>query len=270
MLKIENLCKKIDEFEVLKSVNMYVEKGQIYGLAGTNGSGKTTIFKHIMQIYKKDSGNIIYKGNDIENNEDYFFDFYYVQDDLFFPHNYSIDDLFKYESMLYPNSSVNKYNKLLKFFNLNNSKKLRSMSKGQKKQAAFILAVSACPKILLLDEIVDGLDAVIRRKFWNVILEEVIDEKRTVLISSHALTELDNICDKIGILHDGKIVKEEKMDNLKESIMKVQFAIDKEFESIKSELYNVIKFTRIGSVYFAVLKGNIEESPFEKISPFYC
>jgi len=259
MLKIENLSKKFDGFEVLKSVNIHVEKGQIYGLAGTNGSGKTTIFKHIMKIYNQDIGNIYYDGNNIKNDDNYFSDFYYIQDDLFFPYNYSINDLFNYEKMLYSNASNEKYEKLLKYFNIDSFKKLRSLSKGQKKQAAFILAISTCPKVLLLDEIVDGLDAVVRRKFWNVILEEVMDNNITVLISSHALTELDNICDKIGILHEGRIVKEETMEHLKEDIIKVQFAIDEEFKIIESDEYNVVKFTKIGSVYFAVLKGNVEE-----------
>lgn len=141
---------------------MYIEEGQIYGLVGTNGSGKTTIFKHIMKIYNQDIGNIYYDGNDIQNDDNYFSDFYYIQDDLFFPYNYSLNDLFNYEKILYSNASDEKYEKLLKYFNMDNFKKLRSFSKGQKKQAAFILAVSSCPKVLLLDEIVDGLDAVLK------------------------------------------------------------------------------------------------------------
>lgn len=257
MLRIKNLSKKFDDLEVLKSVNIHTEEGQIYGLVGTNGSGKTTILKHIMKIYEQDSGDIEYNGSNIKHDNDYFHDFYYVQDDLFFPYNYTLDDLFNYEKLIYPNMNEEKYNKLITFFKMDNQKKLRSLSKGQKKQAAFIIAMSTCPKVLLLDEVVDGLDAVVKKKFWNVIMSEVIDNQITVLISSHALKELDNICDKIGILHEGIIIKEESMEHLKKNVVKVQFAIDEEFEIMESESYTVLKSSKIGSVYFTVLKGDV-------------
>lgn len=258
MLKIENLSKKFDTTEALKSVNINAEKGEIYGLVGTNGSGKTTILKHVMKIYKQDSGKIFYDDLDINTTDEHKSEIYYIQDDLFFPYNYSLDDMFSYEKMLYPEMSTEKYKKLVEYFNIDNKKKLRSLSKGQKKQASFIIAVAACPKLLLLDEIVDGLDAVIRKKFWNVIMTEVMDKDTTIVISSHALRELDNICDKVGILHDGVIVREESINALKEETVRVQFALDEEYEDMASDEYEVMKVTKIGKVYFAVLKGDVD------------
>jgi len=258
MIEIQGLNKWFRDFNVLKDINITANTGEIYGLVGSNGCGKTTLLKHIMQIFESDSGKVFYKEVEIDERSLDLDKFYYIQDDLYFPYGYNLDMLFKYESKLYPNMSSEKYEKLLKFFNINRKAKLSTLSKGQKKQAAFIIAVSAEPEVLLLDEVVDGLDAVVKRKFWNVLINEVMERKITVIISSHDLKEIDNICDKVGIMHEGKIIKEEKMDTLKAEIKRVQFAIDEEFEIIKGEDYEVIKVQKIGSVYFGIIKGDVD------------
>lgn len=257
MIKVLGLKKTFDEQDVLKEVNMHVQAGKIYGLVGSNGCGKTTIFKHIMGIYKADQGKITYGDVPIDN-EDYLEKIYYVQDDLFFPMYYSLNDLFDYEKMLYPTMSNEKYLSLLNYFQLDGTKKLRTLSKGQKKQAAFILAIASMTETLLLDEIVDGLDAVIRKKFWKVIMTEVMDRSLTVMISSHALTELDNICDVVAILHKGEIVREESIDTLKEETKRIQFALTKPFIDKTSSDYKIIKISLIGKVYFITIKGDLE------------
>ncbi len=133
------------------------------------------------------------------------------------------------------------------------------MSKGQKKQAAFVMAISAQPKVLLLDEIVDGLDAVVKRKFWSVLIQEVIDNEMVVIISSHDLKELDNICDKVGIMHEGKILKEENLEKMKNEIKRVQFAVEGDLEKIDSNDFEVLKLVKIGSIYICTITGNIEK-----------
>ncbi len=258
MIKIEGLNKWFRDFNVLKDINITANTGEIYGLVGSNGCGKTTLLKHIMQIFKPDSGKVIYKKEEINEKSSDLDKFYYIQDDLYFPYGYNLDMLFKYENKLYPDMSSEKYEKLLKFFNINRKAKLSTLSKGQKKQAAFIIAVSANPEALLLDEVVDGLDAVVKRKFWNVLINEVMERNITVIISSHDLKEIDNICDKVGIMHEGRIIKEEKMDTLKSEIKRVQFAIDEEFETINSKDYEIIKVQKIGSVYFGIIKGSVD------------
>jgi ABC-2 type transport system ATP-binding protein len=258
MIRVEGLNKWFRDFNVLKDINITANTGQIYGLVGSNGCGKTTLLKHIIQIFKGDSGSIYYKDTQIKEASPEIEKFYYIQDDLYFPYGYNLDMLFKYESKLYKNMSVEKYEKLLKFFNINRKAKLTTLSKGQKKQAAFIIAVSAKPEVLLLDEVVDGLDAVVKRKFWNVIINEVMERDVTVIISSHDLKEIDNICDKIGIMHEGRIIKEEKMDTLKEEVKRVQFAVEEEYKEIKSDKYEIIKTQKIGSVYFGIIKGDVD------------
>jgi ABC-2 type transport system ATP-binding protein len=136
------------------------------------------------------------------------------------------------------------------------------MSKGQKKQAAFVMAIAAQPKVLLLDEIVDGLDAVIKRKFWDILIQEVMDNEMTVIISSHDLKELDNICDRVGIMHEGKILKEENLEKMKEDIKRVQFAVEGNFDPSAYKDFNIIKHVKIGSINICTMTGDAAE--FEK------
>jgi len=259
MLTMNNLSKKFGDFQVLDNVNIYAEKSQIYGLVGSNGCGKTTILKHIMKIFEQDEGSIAFNGKEAQVNSETIKDFYYVQDTLFFPAHYTLDKLFKYEKLMYDNMSQEKFEYLLKYFNTDKNKMLNKMSKGQKKQAAFVLAIAAQPKLLLLDEIVDGLDAVIKRKFWDVLIQEVMENEMTVIISSHDLKELDNICDKVGIMHEGKILKEENLEKMKEEIKRVQFAVEGEFEQSYLNKFGIIKILKIGSVYICTFTGSIDE-----------
>jgi ABC-2 type transport system ATP-binding protein len=258
MLRVNNLSKKFGDFQVLKNVNINAEKGQIYGLVGSNGCGKTTIFKHIMQIYRQDEGYIDFDGERVEKNSEILKDFYYVQDTLYFPYQYTLEKLFSYEKLMY-HMSEEKFEYLLKYFDLDKNKVLNKMSKGQKKQAAFVLSIAAGPKLLLLDEIVDGLDAVIKRKFWDVLIKEVMDNRMTVIISSHDLKELDNICDKVGIMHDGRILKEENLEKMKEDIKRVQFALEGDFDPEELKDFGILQYVKIGSVYIVTLTGSMED-----------
>jgi len=258
MLTINNLSKKFGDFQVLKNININADKGSIYGLVGSNGCGKTTILKHIMKVYKQDDGSITFNGEEVVEGSDIIKDFYFVQDTLYFPYQYTLNKLFHYEKLMY-NMSEEKFEYLLKYFNIDKNKVLNKMSKGQKKQAAFVLSIAAQPRLLLLDEIVDGLDAVIKRKFWDVLIKEIIDNDMTVIISSHDLKELDNICDRVGIMHEGRILREENLEKMKEDIKRVQFAVEGEFDPDKLKEFNVLQVVKIGSVFIATLTGNIDE-----------
>jgi len=259
MLKVNDLSKKIGDFQVLSNINLSAEIGQIYGLVGSNGCGKTTLLKHIMNIYKMDSGYIFLNGDAVDGDSEIIKEFYYVQDNLFFPNQFTLYKLFEYEKLLYKNISQEKFDHLVDFFNIDKNKNLNKMSKGQKKQAAFVMAISTQPKVLLLDEIVDGLDAVVKRKFWNVLIQEVMDNEMVVIISSHDLKELDNICDKVGIMHEGKILKEENLEKMKDEIKRVQFAIEGDLEKITSTNFDILKTNKIGSIYICTLTGSVEQ-----------
>ncbi len=259
MLKVDNLSKKFGDFQALNNININAEASQIYGLVGSNGCGKTTLLKHIMMIYKQDKGNVYFDDIQVQDDADILKSFYFVQDNLFFPYQYTLAKLFIYEKIMYKNMSEDKFNELASYFNVDLNKNLNKMSKGQRKQAAFILAIAAKPKVLLLDEIVDGLDAVIKRKFWDVLIQEVIENEMTAIISSHDLKELDNICDKVGIMHEGKILKEENLEKMKEEIKRVQFAVEGEFDAAKFNEYNIIRSVKIGSIHICTIAGNVDE-----------
>lgn len=132
MLAINNLSKKFGEFQVLENININAEKSQIYGLVGSNGCGKTTILKHIMKVYKQDEGYIAFEGEEVDENSEIIKDFYYVQDTLYFPYQYTLNKLFQYEKLMYKNMSEEKFEYLLKYFNMDKNKVLNKMSKGQK------------------------------------------------------------------------------------------------------------------------------------------
>lgn len=261
MLQLQGITKNFRDYRVLDQVRLEARPGEIYGLVGSNGCGKTTLLKHIMQIYTPDSGQMEYGGKPLLRDDRAYSDFYYVQDDLFFPYGSTLGTLFQYESMLYPSMSAEKFRKLTEYFQIDRDKKLSQMSKGQKKQAAFVLAMSAGPKVLLLDEIVDGLDAVVRRKFWNVLLQEVSEQEMIVIISSHDLKELDNISDRVGIMHQGRIIREETMEGLKENLKRLQFAVAGTYQPQEPDAgdgYRILKTLQIGSVYFVTLEGDVQ------------
>lgn len=259
MLKVDNLSKNFGDFKALTNIDINAEKGQVYGLVGSNGCGKTTLLKHMMMIYKQDKGSIYYDDLEVKEDSHIIKDFYFVQDNLFFPYQYTLQKLYNYEKLMYKNMSEDKFHELVTYFNIDKNKNLNKMSKGQRKQAAFIIAIAAQPKVLLLDEIVDGLDAVIKRKFWDVLIQEVMENEMTVIISSHDLKELDNICDKVGIMHEGKILKEENLEKMKEEIKRVQFAVDGEFDAEKFKEFNLIRNIKVGSINICTLTGNIDE-----------
>ncbi|QSX05167.1 ABC transporter ATP-binding protein [Sedimentibacter sp. zth1] len=261
MLAIKDLHKIIDNQKILDGINLTANCGEIYGLVGSNGCGKTTLLKHIINIYKADSGEIFFNDHLLGKNKTDLEKFYYVQDNLYFSSNISLNKLYNYEKLFYTNISKEKFNSLINFFNIDANKSLNKMSKGQKKQAAFILAISTNPQVLLLDEIVDGLDAVVKRKFWDVLIREVLENKTTIIVSSHDLKELDNICNKVGIMHEGKIIMEKSLEDIKLSVKRVQFAVDREFiltDECKQKC-GIMKEMKIGSINIYTLKGNVEE-----------
>lgn len=261
MIKVNHLYKAFENDPILKGIEMNINQGDIYGLIGSNGCGKTTLFKLITGIFKSDQGSVIVNGQ-IFKKDTHLKMIYYILDDLFFPVAYTLEDLFTEESFYYGHSNLQFFNQLVEFFQMDRKAKLHQLSKGQKKQAAFILAMASQTPIIFLDEIVDGLDAVVRKKFWKILISEMTRRDLTVLISSHALGELDNICDRVGILHEGKIIREETVDSLKSQIKKVQFAIKEAYQEIEHESFEVSQIKQIGKVYYATLKGDLEA--FEK------
>jgi len=266
----KDVVKTFDGFRALDGLNLNVEKGSVYGLIGPNGAGKTTILKILSGIYKKDSGEVYVKGEEIFENIPVKETMTFISDDLFFYTTYSIKNTADYYAGIYPNWSWDRFNSLKEIFMIDVSRKVRRLSKGMQKQVAFWLSISAQPDIMLLDEPVDGLDPVMRRNVWKIIMQDVAERGTTVLISSHNLRELEDVCDHVGIMHQGRVVLEKALDDVKGNIHKVQVA----FEGDTPEMENleIVHSEKYGSVNILIIKGDGNEI-MEKMngySPIIC
>lgn len=225
MIEIKNVTKTFDSFKALNGLTLTVPTGAIYGLVGPNGAGKSTIIRHITGILRQDSGEILIDGNPVYENPAVKSNIAYISDDVFFFTQSTISDMMKFYKGVCPNFSEERYEKLREAFGLNERTKMRSLSKGMQKQAAFWLTVSMCPKVLILDEPVDGLDPVMRRQVWSILMSDVAENGTTVLVSSHNLRELEDVCDHVGIMSEGKLLLEQSLSDLQENISKVQLAL---------------------------------------------
>lgn len=260
LITAKNVVKKFDKFTALNHFNMNVPEGSIYGLVGPNGSGKTTTIKHLIGMYKQDEGEILVNDEKVYDNEKIKSKIAYISDDLYFFHGYSIKDMAKFYSKIYKDFSFEKFNDLQKVFNIDVKRKVNKLSKGMKKQVAFWLTISCNPEIMILDEPIDGLDPIMKENVWKILLEEVKKRKMTVIISSHNLKELENVCTNIGIMKNGEMVLEKELEKKDNNIQKVQivFSNNSQISKIKEKL-SILKEEKVGSVYYFIVKGEQKE-----------
>ena len=208
MIKIEHLSKSFEGFKVLEDFSLTVPKGSIYGLMGLNGAGKTTVIKHLCGFLLQDSGTVTIDNQEVPDNEKLKQRVAYIPDELFFFRSYSLKEMGKYYSGIYPRWNRQLVEEMTQDFGLKLTGNIGKFSKGMKKQAAFCLAMASVPDYLILDEPVDGLDPVVRRKLWRYIMADVADREMTVLISSHNAKEMEDVCNYIGIIAGGKMIFE--------------------------------------------------------------
>ena len=260
LITAKNVVKKFDKFTALNHFNMNVPEGSIYGLVGPNGSGKTTTIKHLIGMYKQDEGEILVNDEKVYDNEKVKSKIAYISDDLYFFHGYSIKDMAKFYSKIYKDFSFEKFNELQKVFNIDIKRKVNKLSKGMKKQVAFWLTISCSPEIMILDEPIDGLDPIMKENVWKILLEEVKKRKMTVIISSHNLKELENVCTNIGIMKNGEMVLEKELEKKDNKIQKVQivFSNNSQISKIREKL-SILKEEKVGSVYYFIVKGEQKE-----------
>lgn len=269
MIEITNLIKNFDDFRVLNGLNMKVPKGTIYGLVGPNGAGKSTILRHITGILRQDYGEVLVKGEPVFENPGIKSLIAYIPDDIFFFTQATIRDMMKYYRGIYPRFSPERYHKLLSAFELKENTKMRSLSKGMQKQAAFVLAMSCCPELLIMDEPVDGLDPVMRRQVWSILMADVLENNTTVLVSSHNLRELEDVCDRIGIINRGCMLLERNLSELQENIVKVQIALPEGTE-LPQDL-EIVHNSGAGKLRTLIIRGIPEEisAALALCSPLY-
>ena len=222
MIELKNVTKTFGNFTALDNLAMTVPKGCVYGLVGPNGAGKSTVIRHITGVYTPDSGEITINGEEIYENIALKSKIGYIPDDVFYFPSATLEDMRKFYRGLYPNFDDQLFDKLYEIFNLPPKSPIRRFSKGMQKQAAFHLAICCRPEVLILDEPVDGLDPVMRRQVMSLILSDVAEHGTTVLISSHNLRELEDVCDHVGIMDHGKMLLERSLADMQGNTVKLQ------------------------------------------------
>lgn len=257
MIEVRNVMKEFDGFRALDDMSMTVQTGSVYGLVGPNGAGKSTIIRHLTGIYRQDAGEITIDGAPVFENPEVKSRIAYIPDDIFYYANASIREMMDFYRSIYPHFDAERFKKLADVFGLDPKRQMRRLSKGMQKQAAFWIAVSLRPEILILDEPVDGLDPVMRRQIWSIIMADVAENGTTVLVSSHNLRELEDVCDSVGIMNKGKIMIERSLDELQENIVKIQLALP-DGESLPEGL-DILHKSNTGRLQSLIMHGTQEE-----------
>ena len=259
MITVKNVNKKFGTFHALNDLSINVGTGSIYGLVGTNGSGKTTIIKHLTGVLKQDSGDILFDGQPVYENPEIKKKIGFIPDDLSYLATFTMKEAAGHYRAVYPVWDQERYDDMVKKFGLENRKKIHNFSKGMQKQAAFILAMCTHPQYLILDEPVDGLDPIVRKIVWKYIIDDVNESEMTVLISSHNLREMEGFCDSIGILDKGEMKLERDLDELKSDIHKVQTAFGQDVDSSAIfDKLNILHREQRGSVDLLIVRNEGE------------
>ena len=269
MIRIENLVKYFEGFCALDHADMHVPKGSIYGLVGPNGAGKSTIIRHITGIYRPDEGSVLVDGQPVFENVAAKSKMAYIPDDLFYFLQADTLEMKRFYAGLYPDFDETLFQKLQEFFPAINVKQsIRRLSKGMQKQVAFWLALCCNPQLLVLDEPVDGLDPVMRRQLWSLILSRVQEQQTTILISSHNLRELEDVCDHVGIMHQGKVMLEHSLCELQNTVSKIQIAFEQGMPTLPKQ-FDILHMSNMGRVYTIIVRGNPLEAKkeLEKLNP---
>lgn len=265
MLKIDNVSKKLGNKTVLDHCSLTVENGSVLGLIGPNGAGKSTLLRCICDVYQCDEGSITLNGETIHENEYLKQNILYLSDDPYYLYNATIRDMKEFYQIFYPQFNEEVYRKYLSLFRLDERKVMNNFSKGMKRQAFILMALAISPKVLLLDESFDGLDPMMRLLFKRAINECIETKDMSIIISSHNLRELEDICDTFAILEDRHIETSGSIADTKETIHKVQVAFREEKNKEDFEGLDIMHFSRVGRIITLIIEGDLEQTK-QKIS----
>ena len=271
MIQVERLTKKFQTYTALNQISVSVQPGSVFGLVGSNGAGKSTLLRTIAGIYKPDSGTVAIDGTPIFEHPNVKNDIFFISDFPYFIPQSNMKEMAKFYASMYSNWSHERYRELCSLFPIEEKMKISSMSKGMQRQVALICALSTQPKVLLMDEIFDGLDPVMRQLLKKLLAREVSERNITVMIASHNLRELEDVCDHVGLLHPGGVVFEQELDGLKLNLHKLQ-AVFKPMISMDvfSDL-DILKFDMKGSLINMVIRGDkgVISRRIEALKPVY-
>ena len=259
MIEVKNVTKTFDGFRALDDLTLTVPQGAVYGLVGPNGAGKSTIIRHLTGIYRQDAGTITIDGAPVFENPAVKARIAYIPDDVFYFAQATIADMMRYYRGIYPRFDAERYEKLGAVFALDPKRPIRRLSKGMQKQAAFWLAMCMRPDVLILDEPVDGLDPVMRRQLWSLVMQDVAERGVTVLVSSHNLRELEDVCDRVGVMNRGKMLLEQPLGDLQETSVKLQLAFEApELPPLPPDI-TVLHHAQTGRVHTLICRGSADE-----------
>ena len=228
MIHVQNITKNYDGHLALNGLNLHAPRGAVYGLVGPNGAGKSTLLRCLSGVSQPDEGTILIDNQPVWENPALKARMAYIPDDLYYFTSANLMDMKTFYKGFYPTFDEGLFKKLGEIFPIDPKKSIRHLSKGMQKQAAFWLNLSLQPQLLLLDEPVDGLDPVMRRQLWSLIMGEVERRQVTVVISSHNLRELEDVCDHVGVIDQGKMLLERTLSQLQEDFVKVQLVFPPE------------------------------------------
>lgn len=259
MIQINEATKHFGVFTAVNKATLSIRPGSIQGLLGSNGAGKTTLLKMIAGIYKADSGAILFNKQDVFENEDYKSKMIFISDIPYFFGHANLKEMGDFYQTLYPNFSQERFTQLTQLLKMHPQKKLSKLSKGMKRQCAFILAIAARPEVMLLDEPFDGLDPIVRHTIKNILIQDVTNHDMALFVSSHNLREMEDFCDSVTLMHEGSILMARDLDDLKGNVAKIQMA----FEKIPNEQFfkgmNLVEKSVKGRVVTCIVKGNFED-----------
>ena len=259
MIEVRDVVKKFDGFAALDGASLSVPTGSVYGLVGPNGAGKSTIIRHLTGIYRQDSGTVAIGGESVWENAALKSRIAAIPDDWYYFNQASVRDMMRFYKGFYPNFSMERYEKLKEVFSIDEKKTIRRLSKGMQKQVAFWLALSCMPDYLILDEPVDGLDPVMRRQVWSLMMGDVSERGTTVLVSSHNLRELEDVCDHVGIMDHGKVLLERSLAQLQDNMVKLQVVFQDGVNEVPPEL-PVLHASKVGRIHTLIMRMNAEEA----------
>jgi ABC-2 type transport system ATP-binding protein len=256
MIEVKDVVKTFDGFRALDGLTMTVPKGSIYGLVGPNGAGKSTILRHITGVYRQDSGQVLVDGAPVYENTAVKARIADIPDELYYFISATTRDMMKFYRGFYPRFDGKRYEALKDVFSgVKEKHPIRRLSKGMQKQSAFWLALCCKPDLLVLDEPVDGLDPVMRRQVWSLLMQDVAEYGTTVLVSSHNLRELEDVCDHVGILSHGKVLVERALCDLQDNVVKVQAAFSEQTAPAWPEGLEILHSSQVGRIHTLIVRG---------------
>lgn len=259
MIKIESINKSFNSTKVLENLNCNIKTNSVYGLIGANGAGKSTLLRIINDVFKRDNGKIEVDGEEVSDNEEIKQKMVFIPDDLYFFPNYTLLDMAKFYQSMYKKFDMNYLKELAEILKLNLDSRIQTFSKGMKRQCSLICAMATNAEYMFFDETFDGLDPVVRNLIKKIIAKQMESKNTTIIMTSHNLRELEDICDNLGLLYKGGILFESDIDTLKTNMFKIQISLKEDFDEKTFSELNVMSFKKTGSVATVIIKGDKEE-----------